>query len=135
MTLCKKMSYDIEVLELACATYHLPFVRISIDEIEITLAPDCFLQFANLPDEDDTYVGFKGTPWHSHGNVMFMTSTNTCIECSEIEIIELIAAGILLIVTQLQAGELKDRWLSHREEPLDLRDLQPNDELRIKQRA
>ena len=129
------MSYDLEVIEAECAVHNLVCTRVSEHEVEITLWPDCILFFANLVEEDDTMVGFKNTPWHSHDELTVMTGDNTSAELDPVEIVRLLTTGVLLIVSQWIDGKLHDRWLMHRGERLDLKYLEPHEEFRVKQLA
>lgn len=129
------MSFDIEALEAACAARNLDFDRISPDEIEINLERDSVLFFANLIEEGDTMVGFKNFPWHSHDNLVLMTGENMSAEFSEVEVVSLLASGVLVVVSQWIDGELRDRWLAHRDAGLDLKHLDLNEELRVKRMA
>jgi hypothetical protein len=87
------------------------------------------LAFCNLPAEDDTLVGFDGTPWHSHGIVSFLAGSPEYVECDELDILIGLGSGDLLVVSQFLDGNLKDRWIEHKNEPLDIKYLQPNEEL------
>lgn len=129
------MSYDLDAIENECAAKKLSCNRVSTNEIEVILEPECILQFANLIEEDDTIIGFKNTPWHSHDELMLMTGDDTWTELSEVDVITSLAAGTLVVVSQWIDGKLHDRWLAHRDEKLDLKHLQPLEELRIKQIA
>ena len=129
------MSYDLEAIEAECAAQQLACQRVSEHEVEITLEPNCVLYFANLIEEDDTMIGFKDTPWHSHDDLTVMTSVDTSAEFSPVEVIKLLSGGVLLVVSQWIDGILHDRWLTHRDDRLDLKYLDPNEELRVRQMA
>jgi len=129
------MSYDIDAIEKVCAEHKMRFDRISPHEVEITLEPDCVLFLANLIEEDDTMIGFKNTPWHTHDELIVMDSENTSIELGEVEVVRSLATGVLLVVSRWVDGTLTDRWLAHRDEKFDLKYIEPLEELRIKQIA
>jgi hypothetical protein len=42
-----------------------------------------------------------------------------------------LASGELLVVSRAVDGKLADRWIEHKKEPLDLKHLKPNEELRV----
>lgn len=125
------MNYDLDSIEAECASLGIPSLRVDSDQIDIILASDCVLQFSNQPIEGDTMVGFRDTPWHSHDKLMVMTGDSTCIECSELDVVRLIASGDLMIVSQFVKGRLTDRWLTHKAEPLDLQYIKAGEELRV----
>lgn len=129
------MSYDIEAIETECTAQKLACVRVSEHEVEVTLERNCVLYFANLVEEKDTMIGFKDTPWHSHDDLTIMTSVDTSAELCPVEVVKLLSSGVLLVVSQWIDGKLHDRWLTHRDDRLDLKYLEPNEELRVKQIA
>ncbi|NRB74703.1 MAG: hypothetical protein HRU46_10130 [Verrucomicrobiales bacterium] len=129
------MSYDLEAIEAECAAQQLACLRISEHEVEITLEPNCVLYFANLVEEEDTMIGFKDTPWHSHDDLTVMTSADTSAELGPVEVVRLLSSGQMLVVSQWIDGKLHDRWLTHRDDRLDLKYLEPNEELRVKPMA
>lgn len=128
------MTYDLDGIENECASLGIRCRRIDSDQVDVLLASDCVLQFSNQPSEGDTMVGFSDTPWHSHDKLMVMTGGSTYIECSELDIVRLIALGDLVIVSQIMNGQLADRWLAHRAELLDLQHIEEGEELRINTR-
>ena len=125
------MTYDLDAIESDCVSLGIVCHRVASDQIDLVLAADCILQFSNQASEGDTMVGFSDTPWHSHDKLMVMTGDSTCIECSELDIVRLIASGDLVIVSQIMNGQLTDRWLAHKAEPLDLQHIEAGEELRI----
>ena len=104
-------------------------------QIDVKIFEDCILSFLNLVDENDTLVGFDGTPWHSHGIVQFMTGSNTYIECDELGIIVGLVSGELLIVSQFLNSILTDRWIIHKDEPLAHKYMEAGEELIIRRLA
>src|SRR5262245_1837699 len=95
------------------------------------LEDGCVLAFCNLPGENDSLVGFDGTPWHSHGIVQFLTGDTTYVECDELAILIGLGSGELVVVSQTIDGQLHDRWIAHKDEKLDLRYIQPGEALRV----
>ena len=129
------MSYDLDGLERECNSLGIDCSRVEPNQLDVLVSADCTLQFSNQPEESDTRVGFAGTPWHSHDQLMLMTSDSTFIECSEFEMIRLLASGDLVIVSQFLKGELGDRWLAHKSERLDIGNIEAGEELHIKRMA
>jgi hypothetical protein len=99
--------------------------------LDVVLFDECRLSFCNLPDENDTLVGFDGTPWHSHGVVSFLAGSPKYIECDELEVLIGLCSGELLVISEYADGTLRDRWIEHRNEPLELTHLGPGEELRV----
>lgn len=126
------MSYDLQAVEMACREYGFPYVWLSDCEMEIEICPPWTpLVVANTDGGKDTYLGFKELPWHSHGNLLLIVSDTAHIEYFPEELIEAIASGDVLVVSQFLGDELNDRWLVHRDEKQDVRYLEPTEELRI----
>lgn len=125
------MTYRLDELAKLASEMGLESSRVDAHRLDVRLAPDSVLSFSNLVDENDTLVGFDGTPWHSHGIVQFMTGGSTYVECDELDILSGLGNGALVIVSQFLRGELKDRWLAHKDEPLDLRYMEAGEELRV----
>jgi len=122
--------YRLDELAKLASEQGLEWRRVDDNRLDVTVTPDAVLAFCNLVEENDTLVGFDGTPWHSHGVVQFMTGASTYIECDELDILIGLGSGDLIIVTQYLCGELKDRWLAHKDEPLDLQYIEAGEELR-----
>jgi hypothetical protein len=129
------MEYRLDKISELCAEHGLKTNMPDENRIDISIRNDCVLSFLNLVDEKDTLIGFDGTPWHSHGVVQFMTGTNTYIECDELDIIIGLISGELLIVTRYLKSALKDRWIMHKDEPLDLKYIEADEELIIHRMA
>ncbi len=122
------MTYRLQ--ELAKLAQELGFDAQRVDEDRVDVSVDAVLVFCNL-DEDDSLVGFEGTPWHAHGAVQFMTGENGHAECDELDILVGLGSGELVVVSQYLRGVLADRWLAHKDEPLSLRYIQAGEELRV----
>jgi hypothetical protein len=63
------MGYDLESIEKTCAMFNLRHLRVSEHELQVNIAPDSILIFANTEEGDDTYLGFLGTPGHGHDSI------------------------------------------------------------------
>ena len=86
----------------------------------------------NLPDEEDTLIGFKGTPWHTHGKLMLMLGDKSYDEFDEVSILRGIKSSDILINERYLNNTLDDRWLVHKNEKVDVQYLQPGEEIRIR---
>ena len=125
------MRYRLNDLTALAAELGLPTERVSPDRLDVIVADGCTLAFCNLPDEDETLVGFDGTPWHSHGIVHFMTGDDTYVECDELDILIGLASGDLVVVSSVVDGKVTDRWIAHKLEDLDIRYLGAGEELHV----
>ena len=125
------MKYLLKKIAEICSENGLKTDMPDKNRIDVSIHNNCVLSFLNLVDENDTLVGFDGTPWHSHGKVQFMTGSNTYIECDELDIIIGLVSGELLIVSRYLNSALTDRWIMHRQEPLDLKYIEAGEELKI----
>lgn len=124
-------SYRLDELEKIALELGVETQRVDENRLDVRLNQDAVLTFCNSVDQEDSLVGFDGTPWHSHGSVLFMTGVNTYITCDEFDILIGLGSGELVIVSRYLQGETVDRWLAHKKEPLDLRYIEPGEELRI----
>ncbi len=124
------MRYRLDELVKLASELGLKTRRVDADRLDVHLR-DAVLAFCNLSEDEDTLVGFDGTPWHAHNVVVFMTGDSSYIECNELDILIGLGTGELVIVSQYVDGILRDRWLAHRGEPLDLRYIEPDEELRV----
>lgn len=131
MTSRSTAPYRLGELAKLSSELRLESQRVGENRLDIRLAANCVLGFYNLVDDDDTLIGFEGTPWHAHGVVQFMTGKNTFLDCDELDILVGLGSGELVVMSQYLGGDLKDRWLAHKGEPLDLRYIQPGEELRV----
>ena len=127
----KTMEYRLNKIAELCSEIGLKTDMPDKNRIDVSIREDCVLSFLNLVDENDTLVGFDGTPWHSHDKIYFMTGSNAYIECDELDIIIGLVSGELLIVSRYLESTLADRWIMHKNEPLDLKYFDAGEELRI----
>lgn len=125
------MEYRLSRITELCSEYGLRTDNPDTNRVDVHICEGCVLSFINLVDKEDTLVGFDGTPWHSHGVVVFMTGTNTYIECDELDIIVGLVSGELLIASRYVKSSLTDRWIMHKHEPLDLKYVEPGEEMRV----
>jgi hypothetical protein len=123
--------YRLDELARLASEYGLISERVSADRLDVVLFEDCRLAFCNLVAEGDTLIGFDGTPWHSHGVVLFSVGSPHHIECDELEILIGLCAGELVVVSQFVDGALRDRWVGHKKQPLDVKHILSGEELRV----
>ena len=125
------MEYSLNNITELCSEHGFNVKRPDENRVDIQIHDDCVLSFINLVDEQDTLVGFDGTPWHTHGVVQFMTGPNTYIDCDELDLIIGLVSGELLIVSRYMESKLVDRWIIHKGEGLDLKYIEAGEELRV----
>lgn len=122
--------YRLDELAKLASEQGLEWRRVDVNRLDVAVATGAILYFCNLVDENDTLLAFDGTPWHSHGVDQFTRGPSSYIECDELDILVGLGSGELVIVSQYLHGELKDRWLAHKDEPLDLQFIETGGELR-----
>ncbi|MCC6524469.1 MAG: hypothetical protein IT373_17570 [Polyangiaceae bacterium] len=123
--------YRLDELAALAAELGLLAERVGPDRVDVVLFDGCRLAFCNLSEDADTLVGFDGTPWHSHGVVSFLAGSPNYVECDELELLIGLGVGELVVVSLYVGGMLKDRWIEHKNEPLELRYIEPSEELRV----
>ena len=129
------MQYDLDILEEYCQELGFSSNRSSPDSLEIKLIDGVVLEFHNLRDPEDTLIGFSGTPWHCHGNLMLNTRESTYVELDELDLLKGIKSGKLLIFDQYRSGSLHDRWIAHKDEKMDVQHIEPGEEIHIRSLA
>ena len=123
--------YDLTTLEEFSRELGFSSSFAAPDELEVSITESVALVFQNLPDEEDTIIGFKGTPWHSHGKLMLMLDKASCVELDELDILQGIKNGDIVIGERYLNNMIEDRWLAHNKEPVDVRYIQAGEEIRI----
>jgi hypothetical protein len=123
------MEYRLDELAKLASECGLESQRVDPTQLHVTIQDGCVLAFCNLLD--GTLVGFEGTPWHSHGTVEFSAGDAGYVECDELAILIGLGSGELVVVSQFRDGQIFDRWLAHRKEPLDLEYMKAGEEIRV----
>jgi len=129
------MHYDLDTLEELSQELGFAFSRPSPDELQITVFADAILIFMTLRLEEDAVAGFKGTPSHSHGKVGLMLDDSSYSELDELDVIQSLKRGDILVCEEYVNQGLRDRWLVRKKERLDLQCMAPGDELRVRRMA
>ena len=106
--------------------------RLSPKEVRVTVGSELVLSFVNLPEEDDTLIGFLGCPWHYHDELCLQVDQETYQNFGPEEVLPALKDGSLLVVESWLGGKLRDRWLTHRRQAIDVLYLDPNEELRVR---
>lgn len=129
------MFYDLDTLEENCRELGFSVSRSTLDALYVEVLEGVILEFSNLRESEDSYVGFQGTPWHSHDRLMLMTGNVTSVELDELDLIQAIKSGAVLIVEEYLGDALKDRWIVHKGEKMDVQHMKPGEEIRIRSRS
>lgn len=125
------MRYDLSLIYELCNDVGLHCTR-ATSELSIHLAPGATLLFQNTEREEDCLMGFVGTPWHAHDNLVCSDRQGNCIDLSYLDVVEGVAEGVILICELWVNEKLSDRWLVHRDYVDEFRYLQRGDEIRIR---
>ena len=125
------MHYDLDTLEDFCRELGFVCSRISADTLEISILDDIILEFMNLKNED-SLIGFKDMPWHFHDKLELGIGENSYIELDELDILQGLKDGDILIVEEYLNGTLNDRLLAHKKEKVDVQYIQAGEEVRIR---
>lgn len=126
--------YDLEALEEFALELGFAPSCISPDELRVQVL-DGQLVFQNLRSEEDTVAGFIGTSSHWHGKLILMTGEAEYVELNELDILQGLRRGEILVSERYLNMELIDRWLIHRKNKVDLKYIETGEEIRIKRIA
>ena len=124
------MQYDLPSIADLCEAFGFAIAHRDATSLSITVSTDVRLLFCN-DDADDCLIGFVGTPWHAHGDIV-LASRQASIELSAVDVVAGLADGQVLICEGWSAGQLQDRWLVHRDVFDGQRLLEPDAELRLR---
>ena len=129
------MIYDLKIIAELSKEVGFDKVKTTEDSVEIEIFENTILVFQNIGDGTDSLIGFIGTPWHCHGDLMFSGSEGRYIEMQYIDIISAIKKGDVLICELHNNGVLKDRYLVHKKLVDEFNYMEPGDEIRVRQCA
>ena len=73
------------------------------------------LCFQNAEKDEDCLIGFKGTPWHTHDNLMLADAHGNYVELNYLDLVTGLKEGRVLVSEREVDGRLVDRWLIHSE--------------------
>ncbi len=127
----KRLRYDIDRIEEHARELGFCVGRPSADEVTVTILGDAVLAFENLPEEPDTVMGFLGTPWHSHDNLVLTLDESRYEEFEATELLSALRSGEVVVVEGFLNSALEDRWVQHKLEPLDLKYVGEGEQLRV----
>ncbi len=125
------MRYDLNLIHELCQELGFRSRLDGEGTVEIELKEDCVLVFQNFEGEDDCLVGFRGTPWHGHGNFTFVDARSYYVEMDYLDVVSGLADGSVLDCERWLEGELVDRWLTHRDYNDEFKYMEPGEELQV----
>jgi hypothetical protein len=125
------MNYDLALIESFCSELGVAHKFPSDAVLEIDLGRGAVLVFKNEQHGDDCEISFKGTPWHAHGDFIFVGGEGRYVEVNHLEVLQFLRNGTVLIVELWADGQLIDRWLTHCKYNDEFKHLQPQEELRV----
>ena len=131
------MHYDLATLREFAAELSMEADLVSEGLLHISFGQGVVLVFKNYaePDGPDCLIAFEGSPWHQHGKLGLMKGEGYYIDLDELEVLQGIKEGKLVLGERLVDGELRRRWLTHVEEPQSLQYMEPKEELRFRRLA
>ncbi len=107
------MRYDLDLIKQLCRGIGL-IARADTDlRVEVDLGRDAVLCFQNAEREDDCLIGFLGTPWHTHDNLMFADARGNYVELDYLNLLTDIKEGRVLVCEREVKGQIVDHWLVH----------------------
>jgi hypothetical protein len=107
------MRYDLDLVNQLCHEIGL-IVRAGTDRrVEVDLGRAAILCFQNAEHDNDCLIGFLGTPWHMHDNLMFTDARGNYVELDYLNLLTGLKEGRILICEREAKGQIVDRWLVH----------------------
>jgi hypothetical protein len=121
------MRYDLNFLSEYCREIGLVARIADPSALEVFLGNGAVLCFRNSECEEDCLMGFFGTPWHTHGDLMFADPRGHYIEMDPLNLLSGLRNGTVLVCEQHVDQTLADRWLTHSEYNDEFRHLGPRE--------
>jgi hypothetical protein len=123
------MRYDLAMLSEYCLEIGLDAAMPDEATLQISLGDDTVLCFRNDDRDYDCLMGFAGTPWHAHGELMFCDSGGRYIQLDPLGVLGGLRDGSVLICTLELENKLVDRWLVHKEYNDEFGHLEPGERI------
>jgi hypothetical protein len=129
------MTYDLPMITELCNELGYEKVESSSDKVEVELLENVTLAFQNIDNCTDSLMGFLGTPWHNHGDIMFSGQEGQYIEMTYLDVVSGLKEGKILVCELHNNEVLKDRYLVHRDLVDEFNYMEPGDEIRVRRIA
>ena len=126
------MRYDLDFLQAFCLEIGLAAQRPGGDVLDVDLGGGAILTFLNAECDADCLMGFSGTPWHTHGGMMFHDPRGNYIEVDVLGLLCGLKDGQVLICERAMNGRLVDRELIHGKFNVELSDMLAGEQLAIR---
>jgi hypothetical protein len=126
------MRYDLDLLNGYCREIGLVARIADQSTLEVSLGNGAILCFQNAESEDDSLIGFLGTPSHAHGDIMFVGHEGRYIELDALNLLSGLKDGTVLVSERHVGETLADRWLIHSEYNDEFQHILPDERIVIR---
>ncbi len=109
------MRYDLEFLNQFSCEIGLKSSLVDRLSLNLDLGGGAILCFRNSEIEGDCLLGFSDTPWHTHGDLIFVDPRGHYVELESLDLLSGLVSGLVLVCEREVEGKIADRWLIHRE--------------------
>ena len=129
------MIYDLPLIAELCNELGYEKVESSPNAVEVELFKDVTLAFQNIDNCTDSLMGFLGTSWHNHGDIVFSGQEGRYIEMTYLDVVSGIKEGKVLVCELHNNEVLKNRYLVHKDLVDEFKYMEPGDEIRVRKIA
>jgi hypothetical protein len=123
------MHYDVKLIFQLCHEVGLCAHMETDRSVKVDVGEGTVLCFKNAESEDDCLIGFEGTPWHTHGDLMFADARGNYVELDYLELVVSLKEGRVLICERQVDGRIVDQWLIHHEYNDEFKDIQAGERI------
>jgi hypothetical protein len=125
------MLYDLSLAKELCD--ELGFRASLRDQIlEVDLGAGALLVLENWEAKQDCLIGFLGTAWHGHGDLIFMDAAGYYTELDYLNVLTGLKEGRVLVCERWIGARLDDRWLTHDRYNDDLRHMEGGERIVVR---
>jgi hypothetical protein len=118
--------FGLNQLASTCVAQGFEHEFISDTELAVCILPDRYLLFVNSPEEGDCSAGFRGFPWHFHGELMLMCTADTYQIYPPAHLLTALRSGDVFVAERTCDGVARDVWLTGQAD-LDFSHLEPGE--------
>jgi hypothetical protein len=126
------MRYDLDLVYLAAMEAGLPASLSADQRVEIDFGDGAILCFQNAEREEDCFIGFLGTLWHAHDEIIFADPRGNFVELDYLALISALAGGEVLLCALQANGQIVDRWLIHGQYNNEFQHLQMGEQVLVR---